>query len=517
MSNNSQPPKPRRTYRSLIVGGGSTGCLLAYLLARRGYGPVALIEAGPRSSDVRTRVPNWYPRLFGSRLDWQFDTVPQTGMHARRLRWPRGKLLGGSGAINALIYLEPATADLQRWGWKEWYVPASLEQLADRCETTELHAWSEKFLEAAVASGMTRTRCLSQARGDLCGAFIRTQQQASRFHTGLLLNQPLAGLEIICDSTVERLHWEAEEIVGVTVRTASGDRETIYAEEEIILCGGALGSPLLLLQSGIGPSEHLTALDIPCRHPLKQVGANLQDHLTFPLIYRASAASGLARRPSYGERQLYRAQGRGPLASNIAEAGALKGASGTGSVLPAYQIHFTPTHYLRYPRQATEDCFFSLGITDLHPISRGSIRLRRDGEQLLPLIDPGYFRESQDLSRMLEALQWARDIAGCEPLRGLACEELLPSPRRADARALGKSIRAFAQSIYHPVGTCRMDSSLASGPEETVVDSQFRVHGLHGLRIADASVLPDLPSCNTNSICWHLAARLADLLIGPDM
>jgi choline dehydrogenase len=320
-----------------------------------------------------------------------------------------------------------------------------------------------------------------------------------------------------------RINLSAGRAMGVEIKRDSGETVTLGATDEIILCAGAIGTPWLLMNSGIGDERHLAELGIACHLHLPSVGVNLQDHLVYPVVYRAREPKGLQSRHDCSAKERYRQLGSGPLASNIAEAGALRGGEDAAwpPKPPDFQIHFTPTHYLRYPQGAIIDDCLTLGVTDLHPASRGMIRLQRNSSgDTIPHIDPGYLMAPIDETRLLEGLAWAQQIASSGPLSELIEENLLPGKGGCNLRWNAKSIRAFSRSIYHPVGTCRMVNPTSAGPlsasssmPDGVVDTQFRVMGLSGLRIADASVIPDLPSCNTNSVVLGIAIRAAEALL----
>lgn len=551
-------PAAEREFHYVVVGAGSAGCTLARLLATGQSRSVAVIEAGAAVSDVRSVVPNYYPRCFGSALDWNFATVPQPQLGDRRIAWPRGKVVGGSGAINALIFMLAADADFAAWGWPipaasadPWpTTPYAANTAAANLAAANLaaadlsrgplsspHVWSEAFLEAATALGLERQHTWKKASANSCGYFQLTQRHGRRCHAGHWLISEAAGelssLTLIPQATVRRVILHQQRAVGVELRTSAGSLETIRATGEIILCGGAIGSPCLLQASGIGPAELLQAQGVRCVHPLPAVGENLQDHLVYPLIYQTHQAIGLPRRHSPAQRQGYRQAGSGPLASNIAEAGGLvkfddpPGASPdacrpTDLQQPDFQIHFTPTHYLKYPRLPSGDHFLSLAVCDLHPRSRGRVRLAAAGgvgssNEWNVHIDPHYLQAADDGQRLLRAIAWTRQLAQQPGLREVIAGEALPGPRRSDDRAVLRSVQAFAQSIYHPVGTCRMQPVDAADGADSVVDQAFRVHGLSGLRVVDASVLPSLPSCNTNAVTLWLAAWASQKILGQQM
>ncbi len=508
----------QREYRYVIVGAGTAGCLLAHLLKRNQAGSVALIEAGSNVENVRSRVPQLYPHLFGSVLDWGFKTTSQVGLSGRSIGWPRGKMVGGSGAMNALIHLQAAQADFQRWGWPLADVArqvAALREIAPLDAVATPHPWSLMFLDSARACGLDCHPAWLQSVANTCGLYQLTSQNGRRWHSGQLVRHESKddAITIIPKAQVTRLRFDQSRVSGVVIVHDSGCHETLYATDTVILCGGSIGTPELLLKSGVGDAADLYRAGLTCVHELPWVGKNLQDHLVYPIIFKTRTTAGLTRRHSRADCESYRGSGTGPLASNIAEAGALFNLDPCGSAnsTPQCQIHFTPTHYLKFPKTRTDDCYLSLGVTDLHPTSRGELKLltATSAGRLQIAIDPRYLTESIDRERYVEAIQRTRQLVEKPGLHAVVAEELLPGAKRTSDKSLLKSLITFAQSIYHPVGTCRMDCGKEHGAERAVVDDQFRVHGLTGLRIVDASVLPDLPSGNTNAVTLLLALRAA--------
>ncbi len=287
--------------------------------------------------------------------------------------------------------------------------------------------------------------------------------------------------------------------------------QQLRSDCQVILAAGTMGSPQILLQSGIGPQEDLHGFKHQIQHALPGVGKNLQDHLVYPVVMRTKENLGLPPKFHQTQRDRYRNasenQDAGPLASNLAEACALIGMDLTSC--PEIQIHFTPTHYLKYPSHRAPTDYCSLAVTDLHPRSRGQLSLIRSHSGFEIQIDPAYLTEEEDKQRMIDGVESCRQLAAQSELRAIAIEEAIPGSKRVDRNAILRSIQTFAQSIYHPVGTCRMGNDAAA-----VVDPCLKVHGLNNLRIADASVLPDLPSANTQATTLLVAARCVQLVLG---
>ncbi len=529
----------KREYDFIILGGGTAGCLLAKLLVEANAGTVALIEAGVSGRreglppEVRTVVPAFYPRTFGSPIDWAYKTEPQAGLNGRRIAWPRGKVLGGSSAINALIYLQAAPADFNRWsangcaGWDWQAVVRRVPHLnqsnqpfvANRCPASDLplntittpHPWSKAFIQACIESGFVEHKPWLQSTDRSCGLFTLTMENGRRRHTGaqLLDELPNLNIDVISGMTVNKLNLVADRVSSVELLDSSNCAIQLQTSNRVILCAGTIGSPSILQRSGIGPADQLTRLGIQPHLDLPGVGANLQDHLVFPLVFRTNDYDGLPARFDAAARRQYRewidAGEYCPLASNIAEAGSVY--SIDTAQTPDIQIHFTPTHYLKYPSRNAPINHCSLTVTDLHPRSRGKLLVRDADPNSVPLLDPAYLSDDEDVCRVLKGIDTVRAIASGAALRNLIVEEVLPGKRRIDASALMRSVKMYALSIYHPVGTCRMGVD-----PQAVVDSTLRVHGLSNLFVADASVLPDLPSGNTQAAAL-LIGRIASQLL----
>lgn len=505
-----------QTYRYVVVGGGSAGCLVAKLLANLQSEPVALIEAGRRHGDVRCVVPNFYPRTFGSSLDWGYQTVEQEQLSGRSLAWPRGKLLGGCSAINALIYLQASDADYRRWGWKTEAHFAKPSAELPIGQVAEPHEWARVFLNAATQIGLEKKEAWVKSQADSCGLFQLTQQNGRRVHAGLDLDESAtegqdafrsdSNLHIYTECSAKKLCIYRQQAVGVECMDKWGVPLRVRASQEVILCAGTIGSPMLLMQSGIGSADELTKHGIPCLVDSPQVGCNLKDHLVYPIVYRTQEALGLPQRFSANQRDDYRSRGSGPLASNIAEAGAIV----STNVDSLAQIHFTPTHYLKYPRTRDEPIFCSLAITPLNPRSHGSIKLASTtGNSNSIRIDPKYLSQPQDVVDFVAMVQELSERFESTELSKIVERQILPGKRWQNSDAIERSIRKLARTIYHPTSTCRTGDTI----ESSVVNRNYQVHGLERLRIADASVFPDLPSANPNAAVLDVARRLVAILL----
>ncbi|GAB5405988.1 MAG: GMC family oxidoreductase N-terminal domain-containing protein [Aureliella sp.] len=530
-------------YDYVVVGGGAAGCIVAQQIAERSESRVALIESGPPRTDARGLAPAWYPRLFGSKFDWNFQTAPIPGLAGRKLAWPRGKTLGGSAAINALIYLQPPDEDFHRWGLD--CPPQATNSHADhydatkngvtecdgaRCAITGLslrpvehiHPWCEQFLSAAESAGLQRSDQMQQlapaqnGAAGTCGPYWLTQNmRGHRQHVGQQVdshasgNRPPTNLHVLHGNTVDRLEISKGRVCGVELKAGEAQR-TIRARREVVLCAGTIGSPSILLSSGIGPAASLQAAGVTSNIESPHVGQHLQDHLVYPVIYESDAAEGLPERFDRMQRESFR-QGRpSGLASNIAEAGGVFHL-GQGNDSVAFQIHATPTHYLKYPRLATVNNHMSLGITQLRPRSEGTLSLAPRAIGIASndvVIKPNYLSDAADIDDFAAAIAWVRENLSPK-LATTGWSEVLPG-RRGDAiKTLRRSIAAYSMSIYHPTGTCRMGNAI----DDSVVGSDFSVHGIRGLRIADASVFPSIPASNTMAPTFWLAHLCAQSIL----
>ena len=494
-------------FETLIIGAGTAGARLARRLSDAGFSRIAVVEAGGTRTPVQAKVPAWYPWCFGSSIDWCYATIHQSELLVRRIGWPRGRIVGGSGAINALIDIQSGKQDWQRWGW-DWANQSSCrdDPLSPEHPTT-IHPWSERFLAACEESGLQCHQPLTQVDRNSCGRFLLARRNGQRIHAGQQLSD-LAQVTLITHSEVLELIPSNDRVVGLRVISRVGSNLETITAKRFILCAGTVGTPLLLQRSGIGNCDVLKDSQINCHVNSPGVGKNLQDHLVVPIVYQARSADGLPRIHGPEARSHFRVDGSGSMTSNIAEATAFKSLSADHTA--DYQIHFTPTHYWKYPRRDDGRRFLSLNITDLHPRSRGAIRLARDTSGAIQtVIDPRYLSHRDDLLRFSAALSWAKSIA-----EQSALAEIIDNPytiRSESSKEHEAVFRKFSQSIYHPVGTCAMESPL--DVYEPVVDSHFKFKGLENLWVADASVLPDLPSCNPNRTILLLADRLAKLLI----
>jgi choline dehydrogenase-like flavoprotein len=524
----------------VIVGGGSAGCVLAGRLSADPATRVCLIEAGPDDDHVLCRVP------FGSAVflpgkwrNWAFDTEPQPGLEGRRGYQPRGRMLGGSSSMNAMIYVRGHPTDYDDWaaqGAAGWSF-ADVLPYFKRAEANErlggtLHGndgplnvadlvspnpINDTFLEACDQLQLPRNRDFNGATQEGVGLYQVTQKNGERWSAARAYLPPdlrsRSNLRIATGSRALRVVVEGRRATGVVCGGGQA-QETIAARRAVILSAGAFQSPQLLMLSGIGPPEELRRHGIAVAHALPGVGRNLQDHLDFTLLYKAKSPhlfgfrpSALARLPR--EMLRWRRERRGLLTTNFAESGGFI-KSDPALPRPDLQLHFVLGLVDDHARKRHFATGYSLHTCVLRPKSRGTVGLRDADPMSAPRIDPQFLSDADDLEVLLKGVKMGRRIMDAEPFRALEPNELYTADVRDDA-GLRQAIRDRADTIYHPVGTCRMG---AAADPLAVVDPSLRVRGLDGLYVVDASVMPTLVGGNTNAPTIMIAEKAADQLGG---
>lgn len=507
----------RETTDFIVIGAGSAGCTLLHRLMGSTRGTFTLLEVGSYPGRVSKRplahhIPSKYLNLFRTSLDWNYQTVRQSGLGNRLLRWPRGKGLGGSSLINAMIYLPGSAGDwnalAERWETDpeslRLHLPHLIPTALWHCaEEPEIHPLSQLFIDACRGWRDQGTSNFLTQEDYTFGPFPRTMRLGRRidaYQAFVAVEAVAKKVSVRTSTQVSRIVFERNRAVAVECHE-KGQVITYAARKGIVLCAGAIESPALLMRSGIGCASHLRSLGISVINDLPGVGRNLQDHLLMPTIF-ASSMSSLTSALTLEDAQRYRWYGQGPLASNLAEAGCFMDRDATG--IPQLQIHFTPTHYLEYSVRAQPTLAFSLGLTLLQPYSRGHMMIGSADPSQTPWIDPGYLTDSRDLERLAEGIEACRELAGRRPLASIKGIELLPGEKRSSKTALERAVQAYAQTVYHPVGTCAVGTS-----SESVVDTDFRVHGTEGLYIVDASVIDRIPACNPAAQIMAIASLAA--------
>ena len=523
----------------VIVGGGSAGCVVAARLAEDPGARVLLLEAGPDASAVdEVHIPAAYSRLFRSQYDWNYVTLPQERADGRTVYWPRGKALGGSSAINAMIYIRgnPDDYDLWRssygcagWGYRDLVPYFRRAEDNERGESVyhgkggplavaDLRHKSEHarlFVEAAVRRGAAANDDFNGAEQEGVGFYQVTQRDGARCSAAdaYLASRP-KNLTVVTDALVTGLILEGGRAAGVTYRRA-GRGETARAEAEVILAAGAIGTPQLLMLSGIGPADHLRDRGIYVIADVPAVGANLIDHPCVPVIWSTPGVKGLWESSGNGGFARWRLTRKGPLTSNIAEAGGFA-RSDSRLAAPDLQWHVLPVAFREQGLTDPARRAMTVLVTLVDVASRGRVALASRDPRHRPLIDPGYLSDERDLSALVAGVRMARDYGAAAPLSKIIAGELAPGDRVHTDHELRDFIRSTVVTTYHPAGTCAMggDVGISASGFDSVVDPQLRVRGMKGLRIVDASVMPTLPRGNTNAPVIAIAERAADLIAG---
>jgi choline dehydrogenase-like flavoprotein len=521
----------------IIIGGGSAGCVLAARLTEDPSVRVALIEAGPPDSSVLIHCPAGLALLAkNGQANWAFETVPQPGLGGRRGYQPRGKVLGGSSSVNAMIYARGQHADYDEWaaqgnegwGWRDvlpYFKRAEHnERGADAFHGTggplnvmdlrSPNRFGPVFVQAAVQAGFAPNPDFNGADQEGVGMYQVTHKKGERFSAAkayLTPNLSRPNLQVITQAYTTRILMEGKRAVGIEYREG-GQLHQLKAAREVLLCAGALQSPQLLMLSGIGPAAHLQSHGIAVAHDLPGVGRNLHDHVDVVQVVDAPqlkdlfglSAAGLVRvLKGIFEWRNFRS---GMLTTNFAEAGGFI-KSDPGEARPDLQLHFVVGKLVDHGRKTVFGHGYSCHVCLLRPQSRGSVQLASRDPAAAPLIDPNFLGDADDLQRMVRGFKIMRRILSQSVLAGFGGRELPASAGAKSDEQIEAFIRSRADTIYHPAGSCRMGNGVLD-----VVDAKLQVHGVAGLRVVDASIMPRLVSGNTNAPTIMIAEKAADMI-----
>lgn len=534
----------QETFDYVVIGAGSAGCVVASRLSEDGSAQVALLEAGPADSSALVQCPAGIAGMAKlGHFNWALQTVPQAGLGGRRGYQPRGKVLGGSSAVNAMIYLRGQPKDYdwwasrgnEGWGWED-VQPWFLKSENNSRGSDEFHAQggplhvsdlqqpnplAQAFVDAGVQAGYPRNPDFNGLNQEGFGLYQVTQKNGERCSAAKAFLHPYldrANLHIKTGAQVLRIVLEEQDggwrAAGVEYQK-DGVRHTVMARREVVLSAGALLSPQVLMLSGIGPAAHLYDMGIEPRCDLPGVGRNLHDHLDATLVM-----DGAHLRHSFGlsvggvwnmvqGALQWRRDRTGLLTTNFAEGGAFI-RSDPYLHQPDLQLHFVVGKLIDHGRKTVWGHGYSCHVCVLQPLSRGSVRLASGDPLVPPRIDPNFLAEAADVDRMVRGVQIMRRVLAQPSLAKLRARELPDSAAAQTPKQIEAWVRKNADSIYHPVGTCRMGND-----EQAVVDNQLRVRGVQGLRVVDASVFPRITSGNTNAPTIMLAEKAAQLIMAP--
>jgi len=526
----------KQQFHYVIVGAGSAGCVLANRLSADSSIRVLLIEAGGKDWNPWIHVPvGYFKTMHNPGTDWRYKTEPSPGLNNRSIDWPRGKVLGGSSAINGLLYIRGQPQDYDHWrqlgngGWTWDEVLPYFMRAEDQERGADAYHGvggplgvsnmrvrrdvCDAFISGAAECGIPARDDFNREDNEGAGYFQLTARNGFRCSTASGYLKPVrrrSNLTVATKAHVERLCFDARRATGVVYRQ-SGRRTSVLAQQEVILSAGAIGSPQLLQLSGVGPGELLQRFGIPVVHALPGVGRNLQDHLQTRSVYKClrptlnDDVNNPLRKMLIGlEYILFRT---GPMSMGASQVAAF---AKTDPMLetPDIQFHFQPLSADKPGSGLHRYSAFTSSVCQLRPESRGSIAIRSPDASIYPEIHPNYLSTSTDQRITVAGMKLSRRICSSAAMVPFVDEELLPGPHVQGDEALLECAREIGQTIYHPVGTCKMGSDT-----EAVVDERLRVRGIDRLRVVDASIMPAITSGNTNAPTIMIAEKAADMIL----
>jgi choline dehydrogenase len=511
-------------YDYVIVGAGSAGCVLAARLSEDPDTSVLLLEAGPPDTNENIHVPLGYLQLARTEVDWDYYSVPEPHCNGRRLPLPRGRVLGGSSSVNAMVYIRGNPADYDGWGvpgwaWDDllpyflrsednerggspWHGVGGPLPVSDQRSGNQI---TPAFVEAAVEAGLPRNEDFNGPEQDGVGMYQVTQRAGMRASAAVAYLHPAMereNLTVMPYMQVNRVLFDGTRAVGVEA-SQLGQVQELRAEREVILCGGTYNSPQLLMLSGVGPAEHLMLREIEPLLDQRAVGANLSDHAASYAVWTTPEPASLLLALEPAALEEFTAGQTGPFASNLAEAGGFARVE-DGAGAPDTQFHVAPLQIVDEGFTDPEAHGVWVSPCLLTPNSRGSVRLASKDPTAKPVVRNEFFTAEGDMERMVAAVRLAEEICA-QPAMRPYCVDVTTGPSGDSDAELREHVAATTYPIYHPVGTCALGS---------VVDPELRVEGLEAIRVVDASVMPVVPRGNTNAPTIAIAERASDLIKG---
>ena len=520
-------------YDYIIVGAGSAGCVMANRLSENPNNRVLLVEAGGSDNNPFIHMPAGLWQLRNNKkINWAYTTEPQPGLNQRQLFWPRGKILGGSSSINAMIYHRGQAEDYDEWqalgnsGWDfDSVLPWFLKSQDQQRGKSELHATggplsvqdlryinplSKTFVQAGVQTGQPENTDFNGHQRHGFGIYQVTQRNGKRCSSAVAYLKPVLkrpNLTVLTNAMTERVLIENSTAVGVEL--THKNKQLRFTGGEIILCGGAINSPQLLMLSGIGPADHLRENNIQVHHDLPGVGQNLKDHLDICTLISSSNHQTYDKLNHMLAGLRYFFGKKGPATSNIAEAGGFVTSRQAQDSRPDIQFHFLPALLDNHGRNTLPGRGMTIHACQLRPQSRGEIRLKSANPSDAAAIQPNYLQTDHDLKTMLECVRLSKEIFNQDVFDSSRDRFIFPEDSVQTEAETIDFIRRKAETVYHPVGTCKMGNDPMA-----VVDTDLKVHGIKQLRVVDASIMPTLISGNTNAPVMMIAEKCAGEMLG---